>query len=58
MYTARTRTWMRAFMHKFTHANALASIHSYLRLLGSALFSERPPVLGLWRRFPVHPVLK
>ncbi len=43
--------------HAHAHACIPARIHSYLGRLGSALSSERPQVLGLWRFFPSHPVL-
>ncbi len=39
------------------HACIHARIHSYLGRLGSALSSERPPVLVLLRCFSSHPVL-
>ena len=43
--------------HAHAHACIHARIHSYLGRLGSALSSERPPVLVLLRCFSSHPVL-
>ena len=43
--------------HAHAHACIHARIHSYLGRLGSALSSERPPVLVLLRCFLSHPVL-
>jgi hypothetical protein len=43
--------------HAHAHACTHARIHSYLGRLGSALSSERPPVLVLLRCFSSHPVL-
>ena len=43
--------------HAHAHACIHARIHSYLGRFGSALSSERPPVLVLLRCFSSHPVL-